>query len=232
MLLALRKLRDAVDVVHLPVHAHAHESLRAQILEQIQVLALAFDHQRREDHQARVLGKLQDMVDHLRHALRRQHQAVIRAMRLADARVEQPQVVVDFGDGAYGRARIVAGGLLLDRDRRRQALDQVDIRLFHQLQELSRVSRQRFDVAALAFRIERVEGERRLARAGQAGDHDQPVARQIEIDVLQIVRARTAYADEIHSLDGCLVNLLIYCTSKAIPNLPLRPLTECLPQTA
>jgi hypothetical protein len=96
---------------------------------------------------------------------------VFRAVRRAGAGVEQAQVVVDFGDGADGRARVVAGGLLLDRDRRREAFDQVDVRLFHQLQELPGVGRERLDIAALAFGVERVEGERGLARAGQAGDH-------------------------------------------------------------
>ena len=93
---------------------------------------------------------------------------MLGAVRIADAREEQAQVVVDLGDRADGRARVVARRLLLDRDRRRQALDQVDVGLFHELQELPRVGRQRLDVAALAFGVERVERERGLARAGQA----------------------------------------------------------------
>ena len=124
---------------------------------------------------------------------------MVGAIRLADARVEQAQVVVDFGDGADGRARVVRRRLLLDRDRRRQAFDQVDVGLFHQLQELPRVGRQRLDVAPLALGVERVERERALARAGQTGDHDQPVPRQIEVDVLEIVRACAANADVFHA---------------------------------
>jgi hypothetical protein len=89
---------------------------------------------------------------------------MVRAIRIADAREQQAQVVVDLGDRADGRARVVAGRLLLDRDRRRQALDQVDVGLLHQLQELPRVGGQRLDVAALPFGVQRVEGERRLAR--------------------------------------------------------------------
>jgi ribosomal protein L21 len=67
-------------------------------------------------------------------------------------------------------------------------------------QELPRVGRQRLDVAALALGVDGVEGQRRLARAGQAGDHDQLVARQVEIDVLQVVGARTADADGVHGI--------------------------------
>jgi hypothetical protein len=59
-------------------------------------------------------------------------------------------------------------------------------------QELPRVGGQRLDVAPLALGVDGVEGQRRLARAGQAGDHDQLVPREVEIDVLEVVRARAA----------------------------------------
>jgi hypothetical protein len=124
---------------------------------------------------------------------------MIRAVRVADARVEQAQVVVDLGDRADGRPRVVRRRLLLDRDRRRQTLDQVDVGLLHQLQELARVGRQRLDVAALAFRVERVEGERALARPRQPGHDDEPVAREVEVEVLEVVRACAADADEVHA---------------------------------
>ena len=89
------------------------------------------------------------------------------------------------------------GRLLLDRDRRRQPLDQVDVRLLHLLEELPRVGGQRLDVAALAFGVDRVEGERRLARARQAGDDDQLVARDVDVDVLEVVDAGAAYRDPV-----------------------------------
>ena len=66
------------------------------------------------------------------------------------------------------------------------------------MQELARVSGQRFDIAALAFRVQGVEGQRRLAGAGQAGNHDQLIARQIEIDILEVMRASAANADLFH----------------------------------
>jgi hypothetical protein len=90
---------------------------------------------------------------------------MFRTLRITNAGVQQAQIIVDFGDGADGRARVVAGGFLLDGDRRAQALDQVDVGLFHQLQKLPRVSRQRLDIAPLALGVQRVEGERGFARA-------------------------------------------------------------------
>ena len=44
----------------------------------------------------------------------------------------------------------------------------VDVGLLHPLEELPRVGRQRLDVAALPLGVDRVEGERRLARAADA----------------------------------------------------------------
>src|SRR6202008_2755637 len=44
--------------------------------------------------------------------------------------------------------------------------------------------------------VDRVEGERGLAGARQAGNHHQAIARQVEVDVLQIVLASAADRDE------------------------------------
>src|SRR5690606_18826636 len=123
----------------------------------------------------------------------------VRAARAADAGEQQAQVVVDLGDGADGRARIVRGGLLFDRDGRAQALDVVHVRLLHHAEELPGIGRQRLDVAALALGVDGVEGQRGLAGAGQAGDDDQPVPGQVQVDVLEVVGAGTADADRVHA---------------------------------
>ena len=140
----------------------------------------------------------QHAVDHLADGLALDRQAGGRRIGHADAREQQAHIVVDLGDGADRRARVARGRLLLDRDGRRQAVDLVDVRLLHHLQELARIGRQALDIAALALGIDRVEGERRFARARQAGHDDQPVARQVEIDVLEIVLARAANGNDIY----------------------------------
>ena len=93
-----------------------------------------------------------------------------RTVRLADARVEQAQVVVDLGDGADGGARVARRRLLVDGDGRREAVDRVDVGLLHHLEELARVGGERLDVAPLPLGVDRVEREARLARAGEPGD--------------------------------------------------------------
>jgi hypothetical protein len=219
------ELRQGVDVVHRAVDPQAHEALGAQFGEQIELLALAAGHHRGEDHQFGVFRQGQHVVHHLRDALRLERLAVLRAVRRAGAGEEQAQVVVDLGDGADRRARVVAGGLLLDGDGRRQALDQVDVGLLHQLQELPRVGRERLDVAALALGVERVEGER-----GLLPEPDRPV---ITVSRLRgrsrlrffrlCVRAPRMRISSM-GLQGAKGNLLIY----AIPA-PQAKHVSCLP---
>ena len=146
-------------------------------------------------------GQRQDLVDDLLGDLRRDgFRPQFGQCGCADARVQQPQVVVDLGHGADGGARIAARRLLVDGDRGRQALDVVDVGFLHLPEELARVRRQRFDVAALAFGVDRVERERALARAGEPGDHDELIARQREIDVLEVVLARALDDDRFEAV--------------------------------
>ena len=72
----------------------------------------------------------------------------------------------------------------------------IDIRLTLHIQKLARIGGQAFDIAPLPFGINRVKGERGFARARQPGDHHQFVARNIDVDVFQVVLARAAHFDE------------------------------------
>ena len=161
------------------------------------VLAFAAAHDRRQEINPRAFGQRQDAVDHLRDGLALDRQTRRRRIGHADAGPEQPHIIVDFGDGAHRRARIARGGFLLDGNGRRQAVDLIDVRLLHHFQELPCVSGKAFDIAALALGIDRIEGERGLARSGQAGEDHKLVARNVEIDVFEIVLARAADGDDV-----------------------------------
>jgi hypothetical protein len=50
----------------------------------------------------------------------------------------------------------------------------------------------------LAFGIDRVEGERRFAGAGESGDDGQAVAWDFDADVLEVVLARPAHRDAVN----------------------------------
>ena len=181
-----------LDVVEFAVDADAGEAGLLPLGELLAILALAAADDGGEEVVAAAFGQGHDAVDHLADLLRLDRQAGGGGIRHADARPQQAHVIVDFGDRGDGRARVAAGGLLLDRDGGREAVDMLDIGLLHHLEELARIGRQRLDVAALALGIDGVEGEARLARARQAGDDRQALARDVDVDPLEVVLAGAA----------------------------------------
>src|SRR5208337_832048 len=75
--------------------------------------------------------------------------AAAPAQDVAEAGIEQAQVIMNFRDGADGAPR---GGHRLaagDRDGRRNALDPLGVRLFQGLEVLASVGGERLDVAPL-----------------------------------------------------------------------------------
>src|SRR4029079_7798125 len=86
-----------------------------------------------------------------------------------------------------------------------------------------RIGGKRLDVAALALGVERVEGERALAGPRQAGNHDEPIARQLDRNMLQVVRARAANADGVQKRPSEKRNLLLYRASFSRRTAPLGP---------
>ena len=94
------------------------------------------------------------------------------------------EIVENLGGGRDRRTRIRARAPLLDRDRRRQAFDEIDVRFFHLVEELPGVSREALHVTALPFGIEGIEGKRRLSRAAQARDNDQFFPRNRDVEIL------------------------------------------------
>ena len=171
----------------------------AQLLELLAVLPLAPAHDRRHDHEPRALLEGHHLVDDLLRRLRGDRPPAVEAVRLADPRPQQAQVVVDLRDRADRRPRVARRRLLVDRDRRRQTLDRVDVGLVHLPEELARVRAQRLDITPLPLRVDRVERERRLARPGQPGDDHEGIARHGDRDVLEVVLARAGDDDLILS---------------------------------
>jgi single-strand DNA-binding protein len=195
VLFGLLEFGQVVKLKGLAVDTKAHIALGLHVGKHVQKLAFFLARQRGQNHQAGVFGQGQRGIHHLTHSLTLQGQAVFGAMRGARAGKQQAQVVVDLGHRAHGGARVVAGGFLLDADGRRQALNHVHIRLVHHLQELSGVGAQALHIAALAFGIQRVKRQAGLARPAQSRNHHQLVARDVDVDVFQVVRACTPDAD-------------------------------------
>ena len=181
----------------LAVDARLRVAALPQRSELLLELALAAADDRRQHVDPFVLRIEHHHVGDALERLARDLLAAARAVRHADICEQQTQVVVDLGDRADRGSGVRSGRLLLDRDRRGQTLDEIDVRLLHLLEELPGVGRQRLDVAALALGVDRIERERRLAGARQAGDHHQPVPRDVDVDVFQVVDACSAYRNPV-----------------------------------
>jgi len=151
------------EVTHLPIDAGADIALGRQVLQQLGVLPLAIAHHGGKQHQLGAFRLGQHLIHHLADGLGGKRDGVGRATGLTDPGKQQAQVVVDFGDGADGRARVVGGGLLLDGDGRGKSLDMVHVRFLHQGEELAGIGGEGLHVAALAFGIEGIERQGGLA---------------------------------------------------------------------
>src|ERR1700674_5640032 len=117
------------------------------------------------------------------------------AMRNADVGEHEPEIIVNLGHGPDGRSWIRGGRFLLDRNRRRQTVNQIDVRLLHLLEILPGVGRERLHIPPLSLGVNRVEGERRLARPGQTGNDHQLVAWNVDVDVPEVMNAGAAYCN-------------------------------------
>ena len=128
----------------------------------------------------------------------------VGAPGLGGAGEEEAEVVVDFGGGGDGGAGVAGGIFLADGDGWGEAVDVIDIGFLHAVEELAGVGRERLDVAALALGVDGVEDEGGLAGPGDAGDDGQPVMRQVEIDVFEVMDPRAADPEQfIHTKYLC-----------------------------
>ena len=183
------------DVHRLPVHDDPPAALLAKLGEdEVQILAVDLEHRRAQLD----LGpgrQRQNRFENLARRSARRRLSGARTVRLADGGEQQIQIARHVGHRPDRGARVAGQRLLLDRDHRRQTEHEVHVRLGHLGNESLRVARERFHVPALAFGVDRVEGQAGLAGSGQPGHHDETVARDLERDVLEVVDARAFHRD-------------------------------------
>ena len=159
-----------------------------------QLLAIDLEDRRPElDHGAR--RQRQDRLQDLTRGSAGRGLPAARAAGLTDGREQQVEIARDVRHRSDGGAGVAGGGLLLDGDDRGEAEDEIDVRLGDLGHEGLGEARQRLQVSSLALRVDRVERQAGLARAGQPGDHDQLVARNLQRDVLEIVDPGTLDRD-------------------------------------
>ena len=116
--------------------------------------------------------------------------------QLAGPGKQQLEVVIELGHGAHRGARGAHRVGLVNRNRRRHAVDPVHRRLVHAVQKLARIGREGFHIAALPFGVQGVKHQARLARAAGARDHRQLAGADVQVQVFEVVLARAANADK------------------------------------
>ncbi len=107
-----------VERLHLTIDPHAGKTFFFKPLEELFVFTFAPTNERC-DHKRALLGKVfQQPVDDFRRRLFFDDAPADRAVRRSGAGEEQPQVVVNFGNGSDRRTGVVTRRFLVDADRR------------------------------------------------------------------------------------------------------------------
>lgn len=119
----------------------------------------------------------------------------LAAAELGQMGPEHFKVIADFGEGADGGAGGTDLVTLFEGDGGGDTGDGIDAGFIHAIEELTGVGGEGFDVAALAFGVEGIEGEGRFTGAAEAGDHDEVVGGEVEVEALEVVLAGAAEAD-------------------------------------
>src|SRR5579883_3064114 len=180
------------QINNVAINAHTDVAGAAHLVEDILIFALAPLYQRCQQHDARAFGQSEDSINDLLDGLLAHLAPALWAMLVADARIEQAQIVMNLRHRADRRARVVRRSLLINRDRGGEAIDMVDVRFLHLVQELAGIGGKRLDIAALPLGENGVKGQAALARPGEARDDHQLIAGDRHIDILQIMFASAA----------------------------------------
>ena len=149
----------AVDRMDLTIDTHAGKAVTAGLQEDILELTLAVAGDRREDEPLATGCLREDLIDNLFRGLRADASTTFGTVGLTDPGVQDAQVVVDLGDGANGRPRILGCRLLFNGNGRRETDDCVNGRLLLVSQELARIAGEAFNVPSLTLGVQGVESE-------------------------------------------------------------------------
>ena len=182
--------RDFVQFAELSVDTHLGISALAHLLEQLLVMALPTLHQRRKEVALAVLVVLHDQGDNLLVRVSDHGLAGLRRVRGRGTGIEKSEEIVYFRDCSNGRAWVVSGSLLFDRDDRAETRNRLNLRLFQYAHKVLGIGRERIHVPSLTFRIYGIEGQRRLSASAQSRHDDELPARNRQAHPLQVMGPR------------------------------------------
>ena len=173
---------DAVD-------PRTHIACLADQFKNVETVALSFPHDRCQEHHARPFRIGTQRVEDLLRKLWADRTETFRTDCFTETGIEKTQIIVDLRHGRDGTARITDPRVLVDGNGRLKSFDPVHIRAFHLMKKLTGIYGKAFDVLPLTFCVQRVERQRTLPRTARSRDDDEPVSRNIDTDVLQIVHS-------------------------------------------
>ena len=119
----------------------------------------------------------------------------MRAHVMGATAKEQAQAVVELGHGAKGRAHARHAGALMQCERRRHVQRFIHLSMLCLRQTTAGIGAERLQVTARALGIQNTQRQRALARARDAGNTHELSQRNIDIDVFEVMDARTAHLD-------------------------------------
>ncbi len=128
--------RECLRRQEFTIHAQRRETLVVGPLGEIRVHALAIHHERRQQADVLAFVVAHDACRNRLRALRFDRHHAIRAVLRAQLHEQQAQEMMDLGQRAHRALATPAAGALLDRHRRRDAVDRIHIRARSDLHKL------------------------------------------------------------------------------------------------
>ena len=181
---------ELLDEHRFAVYIEALQSVPEQLQQAVDhPLSRSRGEGRRERH-ARTLAEREHVFGDVIHAEVAYLRAADGRIGASDAREQQLEVIVQFGGRADGRTGIARIDLLFDGDGRSDARDQVHVGFGDLAQELPGIGREALDIASLSLGEDRVESQRRFARARKTGDDREGIVRDFDLDVAEVVHPR------------------------------------------
>ncbi|MPN03500.1 hypothetical protein SDC9_150730 [bioreactor metagenome] len=127
------------NIKQFPINADTDIALLFDVLEYFFVLPFFPFDDRRQYLQFRAFRKFKNLIHHLLGRLAADRCAIIRTNRVPHTCKKKAQEIIDFCDRTDCRTGIAVRRLLIDCNRRTQAIDAVHIRFVHLTQKLARI---------------------------------------------------------------------------------------------
>ena len=183
------------DVNDFPIDPRSDKTIPGDSFQNLLMSTASPAHHGRHDHQPSSFGQLQNLLQNLVDRLPLNWLSAACTMSRPCTGVEQSQKVVDLSCHGQRTASRHRGNSLIHTDRRRETCDIIDVGPRKLTQQRPSLNGDTLQITSLAFREQRIKGQRTLAGTADAGHHDQLASGQIDIHIAKIMSPRAADAD-------------------------------------